>query len=60
MIQMYTDELYFNYYEKIQLETQRQLLLDNWLTQNSYNYTNEQMKLQLDTIPKPVSLMKCT
>jgi hypothetical protein len=60
MIQMYTDELYFNYYEKIQLETQRQLLLDNWLTQNSYNYTNEQMKLQLETIPKPVSLMKCT
>ena len=60
MIQMYTDELYFNYYEKIQLETQRQLLLDNWLTQNSYNNTNEQMKLQLDTIPKPVSLMKCT
>ena len=60
MIQMYTDELYFNYYEKIQLETQRQLLLDNWLTQNSYNNTNEQMKLQLDTIPKPGSLMKCT
>ena len=60
MIQMYTDELYFNYYEKIQLETQRQLLLDNWLTQNSCNNTNEQMKLQLDTIPKPVSLMKCT
>jgi len=60
MIQMYTDELYFNYYEKIQLETQRQLLLDNWLTQNLYNNTNEQMKLQLDTIPKPVSLMKCT
>ena len=60
MIQMYTDELYFNYYEKIQLETQRQLLLDIWLTQNLYNNTNEQMKLQLDTIPKPVSLMKCT
>jgi len=60
MIQMYTYELYFNYYEKIQFETQRQLLLDNWLTQNEYNNTDEQMKLQLDTIPKPVSLMKCT